>query len=105
MINVKKSQKNKTLHLKNLKTLKTPHTNQIPTNPFHTRLRANTKSLQRQKNKKLNHNKSPKPYATLNPPNVVCECSLQEVLKCCGGVGKCCGCKSYATTPYNPPKS
>lgn len=70
MINVKKSQKNKMLHLKNLKTLKTPHTNQIPTNPPHTRLRANTKSLQHQKYKKLNHNKSPKPYATLNPPNV-----------------------------------
>ena len=32
MINVKKSHKNKTLHLKNLKTLKTPHTKPNPYN-------------------------------------------------------------------------
>lgn len=72
MINVKKSQKNKTLHLKNLKTLKTPHPKP---NPYkfphpHTRLRASTKLLQHQKYKKLKAQQIAKPYATLNPPNV-----------------------------------
>lgn len=59
MINVKKSQKNKTLYLKNLKTLNPSHkAKSLQSPPPHTRLCANTKLLQHQKCKKANHNKS-----------------------------------------------